>query len=151
MKVINTIIFLGLLISCNSQKEETEKQDPQQSDAKASSPINCYRYANEADTIILKVVLVGKSITGTLVYSLKEKDRNKGTIQGAMRDNILVADYTFMSEGKQSIRQVAFKLEGNTFIEGYGDIFNQSEKIKFKNLDSLTFSSSIKLTEIACQ
>ena len=151
MKVINTIIFLGLFISCNSQKENTEKQDPQLSDAKASSPINCYRYANEADTVILKVVHVGNSITGTLVYSLKEKDSNKGTIQGVMRDNILVADYTFMSEGKQSIRQVAFKLEGNTFIEGYGDSFNQSEKIKFKNLDSLTFSSSIKLAEIACQ
>jgi len=151
MKVVNIIIFLGLLISCNSEKEDTEKQALHQSDAKMPSPINCYRYANEADTITLKVIHIGKSITGTLVYNLKEKDNNKGTIQGVMRDNVLVADYTFMSEGIQSTRQVAFKLEGNTFIEGYGDSFNQNEKIKFKNLDSITFSSSIKLGEIACQ
>lgn len=150
MKVIN-IIFLSLLLSCNAQQEDTEKQDAQQPDAKAPSPINCYRYATEADTVILKVVHIGNSITGTLVYSLKEKDSNKGTIQGAMRGNILVADYTFMSEGIQSVRQVAFKLEGNTFIEGYGDSFNENEKSRFKNLDSLTFSSTIKLAEMACQ
>ncbi len=150
MKVIN-IIFLSLLISCNAQQEDAKKQGVQQPDAKTTSPINCYRYATEADTVILKVVHIGESITGTLVYKLKEKDSNKGTIQGAMRGNILVADYTFMSEGIQSIRQVAFKLEGTTFIEGYGDSFNENEKMKFKNLDSLTFSSTIKLAEIACQ
>jgi hypothetical protein len=150
MKVIN-IIFLSLLLSCNAQQEDAEKQGAQQPDAKTPSPINCYRYATEADTVILKVVHIGTSITGTLVYNLKEKDSNKGTIQGAMRGNVLVADYTFMSEGIQSIRQVAFKLEGNTFIEGYGDSFNENEKMKFKNLDSLTFSSTIKLSEMACQ
>jgi hypothetical protein len=53
-----------------------------------------------------------------------------------------VADYTFMSEGIQSTRQVAFKKDGNSFIEGYGD---------FKNVDSLNFNTSMKLVEIACQ
>ena len=104
--------------------------------------LNCYRYATETDTIILKVIHVGNSITGTLVYSLKEKDKNKGTIQGNMRGDLLVADYTFMSEGIQSTRQVAFKKEGNSFVEGYGD---------FKNLDSLNFNTSMKLVEVECQ
>ncbi|MBK6634882.1 MAG: hypothetical protein IPH68_02200 [Chitinophagaceae bacterium] len=59
-----------------------------------------------------------------------------------MSGNILVADYTFMSEGIQSIRQVAFKMEGNSFVEGYGD---------FKNIDSLDFNTSVKLAEVLCQ
>ena len=142
MKAINFLIVAILFASCNSQNEDAGKISAQQVSTKKSSPINCYSYATATDTIILKVIHVGNSITGTLVYSLKEKDKNKGTIQGNMRGDILVADYTFMSEGIQSTRQVAFKKEGNSFIEGYGD---------FKNLDSLNFNTSMKLVEIACQ
>jgi hypothetical protein len=150
MKVAIIILF-GFLLSCNSQTEkDKEKQDPQQPEAKPTSLINCYQYADNGDTISLKLIHAEESITGTLVYRLKEKDSNKGTIQGAMRDNVLVADYTFMSEGIKSTRQVAFKLEGNSFIEGYGDSFHQNDKSMFKSLDSLTFSSSIKLDEVSC-
>lgn len=151
MKATHIIILLSLLTSCNSPKENTEKPNLQQSDIKAPSAINCYKYASAADTITLKVVHAGKSITGTLVYNLKGKDKNTGTIQGTMKNNILIADYTFMSEGVQSIRQVAFKLEGNTFVEGFGDIISQNEKVYFKTLDSLKFNSSIKLAETECQ
>jgi hypothetical protein len=151
MKVM-IIILLGFLSSCHSPTgKDKEKQDPQQPEAKPISPINCYQYADKGDTISLKLIHAGESITGALVYKLKEKDSNKGTIQGTMRNNILVADYTFMSEGMQSTRQVAFKLEGNSFIEGYGDSFHQDDKSTFKSLDSLTFNSSFKLAEVPCQ
>ena len=151
MKGINILIFLALLTSCNSNGNNVENTESKKAGQQPLSPINCYRYATNSDTVSLKLIHVGNSITGTLVYNLKEKDQNKGTIQGAMRDSVLVADYTFMSEGVQSVRQVAFKLEGNTFIEGYGDGFDKNGKVIFKNLDSLTFSSLIKLTEIDCQ
>jgi len=151
MKVINFIIIIALITACNPQNENKEQPGSQPPAPETPSPINCYSYTSAADTITLKVVHVGQSITGTLEYSLKEKDKNKGTIQGVMKDNILVADYTFMSEGVQSVRQVAFKLEGNSFIEGYGESFSENEKMKFRNVDSLTFSSSFKLTEVPCQ
>jgi len=151
MKLIYGILSVGLLISCNSQTEETAKKELQPSDVKSTSATNCYRYATEADTITLKLIHAGESITGTLDYQLKEKDSNKGTIQGVMKNNVLIADYMFMSEGIQSIRQVAFKLDGSTFIEGYGEIVEQDGRFKFKNSDSLKFSSSIKLSEISCQ
>lgn len=142
MKIIYFLIFASFCTSCNTQKEETDKTSSQQVDSKKPSSINCYQYATATDTIILKVIHVGNAITGTLVYSLKEKDKNKGTIQGNMMGDILLADYTFMSEGIQSTRQVAFKKEANSFAEGYGD---------FKKLDSLNFNTSMKLAEVACQ
>ncbi|MES2850043.1 MAG: hypothetical protein V4685_13370 [Bacteroidota bacterium] len=151
MKVINISIFLILIVSCNSEEKSGQSKKSKESTPQASSLINCYQYATQSDTVTLKLIHVGKSITGTLVYSLKEKDKNMGTVQGFMRGNIFVADYTFLSEGVQSIRQIAFKLEGNSFIEGTGDSFEQNGKIIFKNLDSLTFSASIKLPEIACR
>ncbi len=150
MKVITILLIGGLLTSCNTQEKNTEKTSPQQEDTKQPSSMNCYRYASETDTITLKVIHVGKDITGTLVYSLKEKDKNKGTIQGRMKGDILIADYTFLSEGIQSTRQIAFKLTDNFFIEGYGESYTNNEKVYFTNTDSLTFNGSMKLAEIAC-
>jgi hypothetical protein len=150
MKATYFFILLGLLASCDIQQKETKKADPQ-TETTANSLVNCYQYANQSDTVTLKLIHVGENITGTLVYQFKEKDSNKGTIQGSMRNDLLLADYTFMSEGIQSTRQVAFKQSGNTFIEGYGESVDENGTMKFKNLDSLNFSSSIKLQEIACQ
>ncbi len=151
MKVISILLIGSILTSCNTQEKNTEKTNSNKEEGKQSSSMNCYRYESEADTIILKVVQIGNNITGTLVYNLKEKDKNKGTIQGSMKGNILIADYTFQSEGIQSTRQIAFKLTNHFFMEGYGESYIKNEKVYFKNIDSLTFNGSMKLAEIACQ
>ena len=147
-RLYSIVISLTFAVSCNTE----EKKDSQAGDTKKqTSPVNCYRYVNAGDTVLLKLIHVGDAITGTLVYDYKEKDDNKGTIQGSMRGNLFVADYTFQSEGIQSVRQVAFKLEENSFIEGYGDINSADDKVRFKNLDSLKFNDSMRLVEIDCQ
>jgi hypothetical protein len=141
-----------LIASCaNNKSNNTENVASQTEESKKNSPPDCYRYANTTDTIILKLIHIGESITGTLVYKLHEKDKNTGTIQGSMRGDILLADYTFMSEGVVSIRQIAFKKEKEFFIEGHGDINTNNERVFFKNPDSLQFNDVIKLTEIDCQ
>lgn len=68
-----------------------------------------------------------------------------------MRDNILVGEYTFMSEGIQSIRQVAFKFEDSAFVEGYGETYTKEGKEYFKDIDSLKFNDSMKLTALNCK
>lgn len=152
MKLISMVIAGMLLFSCNSNEKNSETTTKKEEvPKKETSLISCYQYASTADTISLKLIHVGESITGSLVYNLKEKDKNKGTIQGAMKGNLLVADYTFMSEGMQSVRQVAFKLEGNSFTEGYGDIDMQNDKARFKNIDALQFNNAMKLVEVDCQ
>lgn len=142
MKTIKFLILVSLFASCNSDKRGTDNVKSPQDDSKKISSINCYRYATSTDTILLKVIHAGNSISGTLIYMLNEKDKNKGMIQGNMKGDFLVAEYTFMSEGIQSTRQVVFKKEENSFIEGYGD---------FKKLDSLTFNTSMELEAVACE
>lgn len=151
MNVFNILILIALFASCNSQEKDIEKISAQKMEQEKSSATDCYEFAGEADTVTLKLTHAGDSISGYLIYDFKEKDKNTGTIRGIMKGNILLADYTFMSEGIQSTRQVAFKLEGNTFIEGYGDSFSQNDKVYFKNIDSLKFDSFYKLIEIGCQ
>jgi len=150
--------FPGYLIICfviaactNNQRNDAANLVSPQEQAKKNSPTNCYHYANTNDTIILKLIHVGESITGTLVYKLHEKDKNAGTIQGSMRGDVLIADYTFMSEGTWSVRQVAFKKQDHFFIEGYGDISTNNDRVLLKNPDSLQYDDAMKLAEIDCQ
>jgi hypothetical protein len=150
MKTTGFILALALFTSCGSQPGKTEKQTGDQDNSK-EIPVDCYQYAQEGDTITLHLVHIGDLFTGVLYYKLKEKDLNVGSIKGSMTDGILVADYTFKSEGTSSTRQVAFKKVGNTFIEGYAETKDENGVTKFKNLDSLVFSSSIKLQETVCE
>ena len=110
-------LAFSLLVSCNQGGKNTRNPDSQPDKAvKPTSQSNCYRYAGANDTITLNLIHTGDSITGTLVYNFKEKDDNSGILNGSMKGNILVAEYTFLSEGVQSVRQVAFKLEDTAVI-----------------------------------
>jgi len=152
MKTTSIIVLMALLASCKlqSREKEEEKKAEGQATTKTDQLSNCYEYVTQSDTVVLRLLHVGENITGMLVYKFKEKDSNKGTILGSMQGDILLARYKFMSEGTQSERQVAFKKSGNTFTEGYGESVEVNGVTKFKNVDSLDFSSSIKLQEVPC-
>jgi hypothetical protein len=154
MKTTGICIALALFASCNSQPKETKEQavEPQANPDKATLTTNCYQYANQGDTVTLTLIHVNEDVTtGTLIYRFKEKDGNMGTLKGSMKGDLLLADYTFTSEGTLSTRQVAFKKAGNTFIEGYGESIEENGAMKFKNADSLNFNSSVTLAEVACK
>lgn len=151
-KFMGYIAAILLVISCGNDKNgNTTKAEQKAPDTNQSSVVNCYQYINAKDTVTLKLIHVGEAITGTLVYNIYEKDKNKGTIQGRMEGDVLIADYTFMSEGVTSVRQVAFKMKGNSFMEGFGEIETAGNKDVFKNTNSLQFNHAIKLVEIGCE
>ena len=147
MKLIIVLSTACIMLSCNN-KPVDEKPDDKPA---ADNPLHCYIYINNKDTVVLKTISVGSNVTGALVYNFYEKDKNKGTIQGHMNGILLIADYTFNSEGVSSVRQVVFKKTEKGFTEGYGNIIFKDGKTSFKNLDSLNFENSILLTEIECE
>ena len=142
------IFFLfTFFVACNNQTQQTKQNNEPQ----AANAINCYRSINNNDTVLLTTKDSGGVITGTLVYHLSEKDKNTGTIQGNIKDSLLVADYTFMSEGTTSVRQVAFKKTANGFVEGYGDMEEKDGKMIFKNTGALTFNNITVLSNVDCE
>ena len=146
LKILIFLCALSLIVSCGSQPQES-KEDIASANV---SPLVCYRYINKADTIILKTIYVNGFVTGTLVYNLYQKDKYSGTIQGQMKGELLIADFSFFSEGVKSVRQVAFKKKGKNYIEGYGEAENKNGKTTFKDIDSLNFTHSIVLREVDC-
>lgn len=150
--LITSLILFTTFASCVSKEKDAGKSSSITDDIKKDAPVSeCFRYADGKDTIILHLIHVGDAITGTLQYDLMQKDRNRGTIQGKMRGNLLVADYQFSSEGMQSIREVVFKKENDHYIEGYGEVAEKNEKVYFRNLDSLQFENNKKLISISCK
>lgn len=149
-----TAIFLLMVCAtaCNSgQNSDQDQPTSDTTEMKAMIPeSNCYMWSNGRDTILLKVEIFPNVVTGVLKYRFAEKDNNQGTLEGQLRGDRLVADYTFESEGRQSVRQVAFKLEKDSAFEGYGDMEEQDGKLVFKDTAHLDFSAGPKLTTISC-
>jgi hypothetical protein len=145
------LVVATLLMSCNNSDNEEKTVSTTPTDTTKPSPVNCYQFANADDTLSLKLIHVGDSITGTLLYKLHEKDRNTGTIQGVMQGAVLLADYKFMSEGSWSVRQVAFKHMDSVLLEGYGEMEEVNGRQVFKTPGALQFNERFPLTEVNCR
>ena len=154
MKSLNqkTLLFLLSLsvFSCNHTSNQSSESDTTE-EIKAMIPAQtCYVGAIGRDSIFLKTEQFPNVVTGTLEYKNYEKDRSRGEIDGIMHGDTLVADYTFTSEGKSSVAQVVFLLQGDTAVEGHGDKEEKDGKMVFKAPDKISFDQSVILTKVAC-
>lgn len=148
--MISKFVFplaLCLVVACNNAQPDTTKVEPQPMDTGKY----CYEYIEGRDTIEMKTTNENGLISGTLMYNLFEKDRNAGTIKGEMKNDLLIADYTFAAEGTTSVRPVAFRKVGENLLEGYGETVQQDGKTNFKNINSLDFSHSFALSPVDCK
>lgn len=153
MKALSTLFFALLIFSaCEGPKKDTPIEVSFSPDEEQLEAINteCFRYFGEKDTLLMTTHVDGTNISGTLAYSISEKDKNTGTIEGEIRDNLIIAEYTFMSEGVTSKRQVVFKNTEEGWKEGYGDMKSVDGIPVQVNIDSLDFSHDMALTPVPC-
>ena len=154
----HTLLFfafgLNIFAACNNAKapddeavvDSSEKDSP----VTVDKNVTCYAYINNKDSILLHLEFQGNHLSGDLVYNLFEKDKNTGTIEGEMKGDTMCASYTFLSEGVNSIREVAFLKKGNTLSEGFGDAEQKDNKMVFKDRNALNFNQNIVLKESPC-
>lgn len=135
-----------LLVSC---KKETTAPTTVIKELKPTAPkTECYAYDANGSLVELQLRYTLEGVSGTLNYALAEKDSNMGTFKGKLENNILIADYTFQSEGTESVRQVAFELKDDKLIEGYGDM--SEDGTHFKDVSQLKFTSTMPLSKVNC-
>lgn len=146
-------VLLVLLMSCAEQKKPTEKVVPENPEiSQAKDMEGCYQSIFGKDTSLLKIKsLTGDSASGTLSFHWFQKDRNDGLFSAAITDSSLVGYYNFMSEGKSSVRQIAFKITSDTLIEGYGEIEMRNDTSFFKKVSDLKYISQRPLIKIRCE
>lgn len=150
--VIVATIFITTGCTNNEQASGSEK-DTTTSVTVAAPPVaqlECFVYQTSKDTVSLNLTGNSNAVKGNLLYSYFEKDRNSGTLAGQFRGDTLIADYTFNSEGKSSIRQVAFLRTTDGLIEGYGDVEEKDGRMQFKNTSTLNFGGQMILKKTNC-
>lgn len=153
MKKVSLMVFAALLfIACqnNNSDSNNSEEAPIDTNMVAISDIECYTYIKNRDTATLNFTNTNDTLIGELNYNLYEKDSNKGIIEGEMKGDTLMLDYTFNSEGIESERQVVILRKGNQLFEGYGDMEEKKGKLIFKDVSSLNFKDGIVFNKIDC-
>jgi hypothetical protein len=102
------------------------------------------------DSAFLTLAVIDSAVSGNLEYNLYGKDKNIGTIRGSRRGALIIADYTFSSEGVTSVREVVFKLEEGKLTEGYGEVGQKGSRISFNDHEQLKFDRGIQFHRLAC-
>lgn len=110
----------------------------------------CYTAVVGKDTMNLKVEKFPNVVTGNLSYNFYEKDDNLGTFDGTLNGDTLIANYAFMSEGKSSVRQVAFLISDSTATEGFGPMEEKDGTMIFKARNTISFKDGIKYLKTDC-
>lgn len=149
-KIAFVFALLALTVACkkNSDKEKTTDSDI---DMVPTVQEECYEYRKDGNTIYMHLKKEVNAVTGNLDYAYSEKDSNTGTFSGTIKNDILIAVYTFTSEGMESKREIAFQVKDKTLIEGYGEVEEKNGTVTFKSPDKLVFNSGMPLAKVDCK
>lgn len=146
-KILYCFGAIALLSACTKKTENIDTVTSTVINTNQTDFSGLYSYQQNSDTITLQLTVDGNKANGNLLYALNEKDRNSGSFAGEIKDGILLANYTFSSEGILSERQIAFKLTNSSAIEVYGEVEEINGKMVFKNPANLEYGTGLVLTK----
>lgn len=147
MRKLLSIAFVILVLTSCKKKEELV-DPPKMGMTSSFIPTGCYVFNDTKNVISFEITDNKSEIKGLLAYSLAEKDRNSGNFVGQLNNGILIGTYTFQSEGTESTRQVAFKINENQLLEGYGEM--NADGTTFKDTNALTYPNDMPLIKTPC-
>lgn len=150
-----TIITLSVFASCKkdqvAEPVEITPKAPKEAQVLEPSGDQCYASTGANKIELSYNVNSHQEVNGKLSYNIAGKDKNEGTLIGNMKGDTLIADYTFMSEGVSSVREVAFIEREGILYEGYGDVVEANGKVSFKDKKLLKFDQKNTLTKVDCK
>lgn len=154
--IVSGLVLMSVLVSCKKEEEKQVETIPDASEkivVEEQVSDECYSGSIKKDTILMNLTIKGNEVTnGKLSYKFYEKDKSEGTLVGELKGDTLIADYTFMSEGVSSVREVAFLKKGDSYIEGFGDVVDDNKgKVTFKDKKQLKFDGNVVLLKVDCK
>lgn len=153
-KALLGLVFL--LASCNDEAKTSSAEPNADSITTGKGKVadiaaaGCYTQVLERDTASLQIETKGNRITGSLTYNIYGKDRNDGTIQADRIGDIIRGWYLFKSEGIISVREVAWKINGEELWPGIGEVTQRKDTTLFVQPDRLQYDSSRPFKKVPC-
>lgn len=149
IKTISIAVILFTVLSCKNNDKKSTKVITEEDYTAVSLESGCYIYDKNDNLINFEILSTDNPVKGNLTYSFREKDKNTGQFIGEIKENKLIGTYTFLSEGVESQREVAFLIKENQLIEGYGDL--DETGTKFLNRSNIDYTSTMPLTKKNCR
>jgi hypothetical protein len=147
-KILLAVAILVIIGLCAWMSKNKETLPPTPA-PQTSSIKGCYVATLAKDVYTLKIgSQQGQSFDGSLSFKNFEKDSSSGTYKGTYKNDILLGDYSFSSEGMDSVMQVIFKKSGDDFIRGYGDL--DETGTRFANLQNISYDSKAVFKVVDC-
>ncbi len=153
---ISAVLTLFLLTgACNNNGSITSAAKVDTINNKSSSGVDslhsgCYSQINNRDTSSMQVVQKASLINGSLSYKIYEKDRNDGEFQAEISGDIITGWYLFRSEGILSVRQVAWKVNGNELWPASGEMIQNNDTMRFAKPEQLQFDNTRPFKKVPC-
>ncbi|WP_276504416.1 hypothetical protein [Terrimonas pollutisoli] len=149
------LAFVLLAGSCNNEGKtstqvEKDSITPPNMIAEDTLSSGCYSQIVQRDTSSLQLQKKGSSLTGALSYSIYQKDRNDGTVMVEQSEDIIKGWYLFKSEGIISVRQVAWKINGEELWPATGEVTQKNDTTLFAKPDQLRFDSTRPFKKVSC-
>lgn len=158
------IFFLLLLLyACNNRSTSTEVEDAATAGSVHAGAADtlvtgvqpfvltgCYEMTMKKDSAFLDLQVEDTLVSGTLDFNFFEKDRNRGTLKGVLRNDRILADYTFSSEGVTSVREVIFLIKNGTLLNAYGALKEQGGKLVFADREDLQYGEANPFIKVPC-
>ena len=146
------MIILVLLFSCSDEEKEKKETAIEKVPSAETKPMDgCYEMIISGDTAFMNLTQKGEKLSGTLVYKRKDKDSNTGTVELTKAGERAEGFYTFQSEGQTSVRQIIFKINPNSFAEGYGNIEMKNDTAILKYPHALNFEEKHAFNKVNCK
>ncbi len=151
-------LLMVTIISCKDNAKKDQKITPtileedaieMEDNISENLELGCYEYKTDENHIRMKVIKIeGDAITADLSISYAGKDKNEGAFFGNLHGDKLIGSYTFKSEGIESKRDLAFKIEKDRINEGFGELNDGGTT--FKDTTSITYGNKTPLIKIDC-
>ncbi|MCE6992362.1 hypothetical protein [Dyadobacter sp. CY323] len=141
------ILLLTCTVACNNKPDSESGSVVVDTSGEKSG---CFAYTENRDSAFLHMDQNDSIVTGELAYMLFEKDSNNGKIEGYMSGDTLFAKYTFQSEGTESMREVVFLKQDNSWTEGFGPVEERAGTMVFKDHTAIEFGNGLIFKKIPC-
>ncbi|WP_420151719.1 hypothetical protein [Spirosoma sp.] len=93
----------------------------------------CFRQVVGRDSTTLQLVVQDSAVTGQLNVVPYEKDQARGSIQGTLTNNQVIADWQRSGEGVTQAYKVIFTLKGDAITWREGERIEEQGKWVLKN------------------
>ncbi|MCC6839449.1 MAG: hypothetical protein IT230_04750 [Flavobacteriales bacterium] len=100
-----------------------------------------------ADSLVVRINLLGDLVNGIYEFTPGQKDRLSGTFQGHREGDLITALFTYHAGGTTGRVEVLFRLEPNGLRIGTGELIGDSIRV-FKDRSNAVFGALVP--EVAC-